>query len=172
MDNGKVGRSPLRGSGLRPSGGAVPSPAEPLVPNADPALAWRVAMAIYCEYENRPLYAQGQMNGVLAAELAVAAIRAMREPTDAMIEAAALTPGMKAASGAMVMHQARGYGFDAGAFEDGSPLHQAWRAMIDAATVPVIDAMSAASGMEAASAGETLSGSTVGDSPVPKADAQ
>jgi hypothetical protein len=56
-----------------------------------------------------------------------------REPTDAMIEAGAATPGMKAASDAMVMHQARGYGFDADAFNEGSPLHQAWRAMWDAA---------------------------------------
>ena len=62
-----------------------------------------------------------------------AAISAMREPSEAMIEAAAATPGMKAASSAMELHQARGYGFDEGAFHDGSPLHQAWRAMIDAA---------------------------------------
>jgi hypothetical protein len=51
-------------------------------------LAWRVAMAIYREYKNRPIYAQGQMNGILAAELAVAAIRAMRDPDPRMVAAA------------------------------------------------------------------------------------
>lgn len=56
-----------------------------------------------------------------------------REPTDAMIEAAAATPGMKACNDAMVLHQCRGYGFGGKPFEDGSPLHQAWRAMFDTA---------------------------------------
>lgn len=56
-----------------------------------------------------------------------------REPTQVMIDAAAATPGMKAANDTMTLHQARGYGFKAGAFDDGSPLHQAWRAMVDAA---------------------------------------
>jgi hypothetical protein len=45
----------------------------------------QVADAIYEEFENRPLYAQAQMNGVLAEELARAAIKAMREPTEAML---------------------------------------------------------------------------------------
>ncbi len=48
----------------------------------------RVAKAIYLEFENRPDYAQLQMNGVIAEELARAAIEAMREPTEAMLEAA------------------------------------------------------------------------------------
>lgn len=48
----------------------------------------KVALAIYREYENRPLYAQGQMNGVLATELARAAIAALREPTEAMLNGA------------------------------------------------------------------------------------
>ena len=30
----------------------------------------RVAKAIYTEFENRPLYAQAQMNGLIAEELA------------------------------------------------------------------------------------------------------
>lgn len=62
-----------------------------------------------------------------------AVLRTLREPSEAMIEAAAETPGMKAASNAMAMHQARGYGFDKGSFVDGSPLQQAWHAMVDAA---------------------------------------
>lgn len=87
-----------------------------------------------------------------------AAIAAMREPTEAMIDAAAATPGMKAASDTMVLHQARGYGFDADAFKAGSPLHQAWRAMIDAASVD-----------RSGEAGETpQSGSTEGESAVPE----
>lgn len=45
----------------------------------------RVARAIYREFENRPLYAQVQMNVVIAEECARAAIEAMREPTDAMV---------------------------------------------------------------------------------------
>lgn len=56
-----------------------------------------------------------------------------REATAEMIEAGANTPGMKAASSAMQLHQARGYGFAEGAFDDGSPLAQAWRAMYDVA---------------------------------------
>ena len=61
------------------------------------------------------------------------ALEAIREPTDAMIDAAASTPGMKACNDAMMLHQARGLGFNGDAFKGGSPLHQAWRAMIDAA---------------------------------------
>ncbi len=56
-----------------------------------------------------------------------------REPTQAMIDAAAETPGMVAASSAMEMHQVRGYGFAEGSFDAGSPLHQAWRAMLEVA---------------------------------------
>lgn len=55
------------------------------------------------------------------------------EPSEAMLEAAAATPGMKACNDAMILHQARGYDFSAGSFADGSPLQQAWRAMVDAA---------------------------------------
>lgn len=60
-----------------------------------------------------------------------AVLQAIRTPSEGMLEAAAETPGMKAASDAMVMHQARGYGFAEGSFDAGSPLHQAWTAMID-----------------------------------------
>lgn len=38
----------------------------------------RAARAIYAEYENRPVYAQGQMNGILAQELARAALLAIK----------------------------------------------------------------------------------------------
>jgi hypothetical protein len=50
----------------------------------------RVARAIYREFENRPLYAQAQMNVVIAEECARAAIEEMRdgEMTDAMYFAA------------------------------------------------------------------------------------
>jgi hypothetical protein len=92
-------------------------------------------------------------------ESAEAAICAMREPTDAMISAAAETPGMEAANSAMTLHQARGYGFKAGSFDAGSPLHQAWRAMIDAAQ-----------GTEARRA-ETENTGSVHDGPVGNADA-
>jgi len=51
------------------------------------------------------------------------------EPTEAMLCAAAETPGMKAASDAMAMYQIRGYDFSDDAFADGSPLAQAYRAM-------------------------------------------
>lgn len=65
--------------------------------------------------------------------IARAAIAAMNPPTEGMIAKAAATPGMQAASGAMALHQARGYRFDPADFENGSPLHQAWQAMIDEA---------------------------------------
>lgn len=42
----------------------------------------RVGKAIYAEYENRPLYAQGQMNVLLAEELARAAIAALNGESD------------------------------------------------------------------------------------------
>lgn len=63
---------------------------------------------------------------------AVAVLRAIREPDEAMIAAMAATPGMKAASDAMVLQQARGYAMDPENFVEGSPLQQAWRAGIDA----------------------------------------
>lgn len=60
-------------------------------------------------------------------------LRSLREPTNAMLSAAEATPGMTAVNDAMVLHQARGYDFNGDAFKDGSPLRQAWCAMIDAA---------------------------------------
>ncbi len=68
------------------------------------------------------------------AAVVLAVLKAIREPDEAMMTAAAETPGMKAASSAMEIHQIRGYGFDPGAFTDGSPLEQAWRAAIDTIT--------------------------------------
>lgn len=53
---------------------------EALIPCAADDLILRVADAIYAEFENRPRYAQEQMNGILAIELATAAFRAMRAP--------------------------------------------------------------------------------------------
>ena len=44
----------------------------------------KVAIAIYAEFENRPVYAQMQMNGHIANDLARVAIAAMREPTASM----------------------------------------------------------------------------------------
>jgi hypothetical protein len=51
----------------------------------------RVAKAIYTKFEDRPVYAQAQMNGVLAEELARAAIEAMREPPEKMQQVAWMT---------------------------------------------------------------------------------
>lgn len=48
----------------------------------------RVAHAIYQKFEDRPTYAQGQMNALLAVELARAAIEAMREPCPHMVATA------------------------------------------------------------------------------------
>ncbi len=45
-----------------------------------------VAKAIYDKFEDRPQYAKRQMNGILAQELARAAIEAMREPSEAQVE--------------------------------------------------------------------------------------
>ena len=63
------------------------------------------------------------------------AVLVPREPTNAMIEAAAATSGMKACNDALGLYQARGYNLDQAAFRDGSPLHQAWRAMVDTAAL-------------------------------------
>lgn len=56
----------------------------------------KVARDVYREFENRPDYAQLQMNGVIAEELArVAAttiLREMMEPTDAMMDAGGSVP--------------------------------------------------------------------------------
>lgn len=55
------------------------------------------------------------------------------EPTAEMIEAAGNTPGMQAIDSASATHQLRGNPLPAAAFADGSPLHQAYRAMLAAA---------------------------------------
>ena len=55
-------------------------------------MAERVVRAIYAKFEDRPLYAQAQMNDILANELAQAAIEAMHEPTTAMLKAASPFP--------------------------------------------------------------------------------
>ena len=46
-----------------------------------------VARAIYLKFEDRPAYAQLQMNGILADELARAAIEAIMKPSAEVIEA-------------------------------------------------------------------------------------
>jgi len=46
----------------------------------------RVAEAIYREFEARPRYAQAQMNGILARELAVAAIDSVRGVLEWLLE--------------------------------------------------------------------------------------
>jgi len=94
----------------------------------------RVAKALFVQ-EWQEFVPEGQWDADRGywCEAALAAITAMREPTDEMIDAAAETPGMKACSATMVLHQCRGYSLDPEAFKAGSPLHQAWRAMIDAA---------------------------------------
>jgi DNA-directed RNA polymerase subunit L len=69
-----------------------------------------------------------------AADAAIAAVlEQLREPTKAMLDAGAETPGMKAVGSLMEMQQARGYRFSAGVFDDGAPLTQAFRAMLEAA---------------------------------------
>jgi hypothetical protein len=55
------------------------------------------------------------------------------EPTPEMIRAAASTPGMKAIDDSSAIMQLRGYPLDKKHFEAGSPLQQAWRAMLAAA---------------------------------------
>lgn len=59
-----------------------------------------------------------------------AILSTLMNPTPEMIEDGAETPGMKAIDACMGMHQARGYGFAEGAFDEGSPLLQAWQAML------------------------------------------
>jgi hypothetical protein len=53
----------------------------------------RIARAIYHEFENRPIYAQLQMCGPLAEELADTALAVMREPTPRMLEDAGRMTG-------------------------------------------------------------------------------
>lgn len=132
----------IEDQGVPPSGSGHsgdPEPQERLghsasVPNA---MVERMARAMFDCYhgynlETRQMLWQQARYGLL--RQAERALRAMREPTDEMIEAAAATAGMKAVNSAMTLHQARGYGFAEGSFTAGSPLHQAWRAMIDAAS--------------------------------------
>jgi len=57
-------------------------------------------------------------------------LECLLSPDEEIFTAAADTPGMKAASMAMEMYQVRGYSFDDSAFATGSPLQQAWYAMI------------------------------------------
>lgn len=63
-------------------------------------------------------------------DIALAALRAMQNPTQGMVEAGANTPGMKAVSDLAIMSQARGYDFPEDALAGGSPLEQAWSAMV------------------------------------------
>lgn len=65
--------------------------------------------------------------------MARAALEALREPSEEMIQSGAATKGMKAVNDAMAMYQVRGFSFDGDAFDDGYPMQQAWQAMIDAA---------------------------------------
>ena len=55
------------------------------------------------------------------------------EPTPEMTHAAAMTPGMRAIDNSSAIMQLRGYPLDKAAFLDGSPLEQAWSAMLSAA---------------------------------------
>ncbi len=77
---------------------------------------------------------EGTIEHALALQIATAVIRAIREPSEEMIEAMAETPGMKAISAAATIHQLRGYPIDPAAMESGSPLAQAWRAGLDTIT--------------------------------------
>jgi hypothetical protein len=156
-------------SGRDPSGqaGRATHRAVPSRPSGDHpsrvSFVERIARAMFDCYRGynaetqEMLWQQARYGLMRQAELALAA---MREPTDEMIDAAAATPGMKACSDTMIMHQARGYGFDADAFKTGSPLHQAWRAMIDAAQA-----------IEAGTAGTTQIGPVEDESAVAESDA-
>ena len=69
-----------------------------------------------------------------ALPIATAAIAAMREPLPSMIDAASNTPGMKAVDALVLNHFARtGHDSLKASHGEGSPLHQAWCAAIDAA---------------------------------------
>ena len=124
-----IGRSPSGRAG-RPTDQAPAGLGDTAtIPNA---MVERIARAIFLVEHPGASWSGGRARAIWFSR-AYAALEAARDPTDVMIEAAAATPGMKAASAAMQLHQARGYGFAAGSFDDGSPLHQAWRAMINAA---------------------------------------
>jgi hypothetical protein len=76
------------------------------------------------------------------------------EPTDAMLAAAAATPGIKAIDSASTIHQMRGNKIDSSGWGGRSPLQQAWAAMLSAA--PAQDAPSAQDARDAEI--ETLKG--------------
>lgn len=54
----------------------------------------KAARALYAEYENRPIYAQGQMNGMLAEELTRAVLQALREPDEGMLDVGDSSTGL------------------------------------------------------------------------------
>lgn len=95
----------------------------------------RVSQAIW---DNLPVETRGNDPSVLRYP-AVAAIEAMREPTEAMVIAFMDTPGMIAVEAQVRIQAARGYSMPASAMEGGSPLHQGWRAAMDAALAPAAD---------------------------------
>jgi hypothetical protein len=74
----------------------------------------KAARAVYATYEARPLYAQGQMNGLIAEELVRAVLLAIREPSEAMVAAGTEDSGID------------------GYVNDFHPIVP-WQAMIDAA---------------------------------------
>lgn len=75
------------------------------------------------------------------------------EPTDAMLSAAAATPGIKAIDSASTMHQLRGNKIDSSVWGGRSPLQQAYAAMLAAAPQPTAErAAVPAKVVEAASA--------------------
>jgi hypothetical protein len=149
-----TGRSPSGRAG-RPTAQAAKRLGDTAtIPNAVVLDRMRVYLGPFLTAEG--LYGQllGKQAGAVY-DAAIKALAALRQPTEAMIDAAAATPGMMACNSAMVLHQVRGYGFDADAFRDGSPLHQAWLAMFDAASR--IEARSAGTGnTDPARKGESL----------------
>lgn len=101
-----------------------------------------IAAAIYAQWEARPKYAKLQMNGILAKELAVAAIEAMRDPSPRMIaETLPLTEMSIDRETILLTEKALCFlepdGFPssghAAGVESAQRLIADWRAMIDAA---------------------------------------
>jgi hypothetical protein len=72
---------------------------------------------------------QAGFSAGLAARIPAGFWLAPLELSEAMSNAAAETPGIKALDAFAVLHQIRGYALPANALEDGSPLQQAYRAM-------------------------------------------
>jgi len=62
-----------------------------------------------------------------------AVLTAIREPSEAMANAAMLTPGMREVDRLCGVANSMGQAVNRGAIADGSPVAQAWAAMIDAA---------------------------------------